>query len=62
MKNDNTAIVDEVSQTLTGLIALFDIMTAVKSPGFWDMSVSDFSFFVRGILDNMYQKVSSIKT
>jgi hypothetical protein len=31
MENSNMAIVDEVSQTLTGLRALFDMMTAVDA-------------------------------
>jgi hypothetical protein len=62
MKDKDYAVIDDVSYTLIGLRALFDMMTAVKSPDFWDMSVSEFSFFVRRILDDMYQKVSSIKT
>jgi hypothetical protein len=62
MKNNNIAIVDEVSQTLTGLRALFDMMTAVDAPSLRDITLSEFSFFVLHILDNIYQKVSSIKT
>ena len=59
---DNTAIVDEVSQTLTGLISIFDMMSALDAPPLRDITLSEFSYFVLHILDNMYQKVNSIKT
>jgi hypothetical protein len=59
--NDNLRdIVDEVSGTLTGLISIFDMLSAVGSPNFRDITVSEFSCFVQQILEDMLRKINSI--
>jgi hypothetical protein len=59
--NDNVVdIVDEVSGTLTGLISIFDMLGAVGSPNFRDITVSEFSWFIQQILEDTQRKVNSI--
>jgi hypothetical protein len=60
MKNSAREIIDDVSGTLLGLISVFDMLGSVEAPKFRDITVSEFSFFMRKILDDVYQKVNSI--
>jgi hypothetical protein len=60
MKDNAYEIIDDVSGTILGLVSLFDMLSAVETPNFRDITVSEFSFFIRTILDEMYQKVNSI--
>jgi hypothetical protein len=60
MNNNVCDIVDEVSGTLTGLISIFDMLSAVGSPNFRDITVSEFSCFMLDILEDMHRKVNGI--
>ena len=60
MGNNNLAIVDNISEKVLGLIAIFDLTSALDNPSLRNTTVSAFSFFVMNQLDEIYQEINKI--
>lgn len=60
MRNHNLAIVNDISERVLGLIAIFDLASALDNPSLRTTTIAAFSFFVMNQLDDIYQEINKI--